>query len=69
MGLQKKDDLEMVSKEILNLRNLMYMAKDRAGNMVDPMVIEISQLLDAKLNQHHELIELYKVEKRRNGYG
>ncbi|WP_226035317.1 aspartyl-phosphate phosphatase Spo0E family protein [Aquibacillus saliphilus] len=54
--------LEIVSRDICMLRNLMYQAKNHSGSMSDPLVIEISQYLDLKLNQHEELIEFYRCE-------
>ncbi|MFD1039863.1 Spo0E family sporulation regulatory protein-aspartic acid phosphatase [Virgibacillus byunsanensis] len=60
MVLKRVDSLEIVSKDIYMLRNLMYKVKDRTGNMHDPLVIEISQFLDLKLNQHGELSDSYR---------
>lgn len=55
MGLCKICSLEIVCEDIHILRDLMYKAKNRVGSMHDPLVIEISQYLDLKLNQQGEL--------------
>lgn len=55
MDLNNVNFLEIVSKDIYILKDLMYKAKNRTGSLNDPLVIEISQFLDQKLNQHREL--------------
>lgn len=57
LDLCRKCSLEVVSRDIYILRNLMYRAKERVGRMDDPLVVEISQFLDLKLNQQGELIK------------
>ncbi|MFD1738918.1 Spo0E family sporulation regulatory protein-aspartic acid phosphatase [Bacillus salitolerans] len=53
----KERSLEVVNRDIFILRNLMYKASERVGRMDDPLVVEISQFLDQKLNQQGELIK------------
>ncbi|MFO1441980.1 hypothetical protein KDN24_01820 [Bacillus sp. Bva_UNVM-123] len=65
IGKERKDrSLELVSRDIRILRNLMYQAKERLGRMDDPLLIQISQFLDLKLNLQNELM---KSHKRRGG--
>lgn len=40
----------------------MYKAKERVGRVDDPLVIEISQFLDLKLNQQGDLIKSHRWE-------
>ncbi|WP_416149896.1 hypothetical protein ACM26V_02535 [Salipaludibacillus sp. HK11] len=55
MKLSKEHSLKMISEDIYIIRDLMYKVKDRAGRIDDPLVIEISQFLDMKLNQQGKL--------------
>lgn len=63
MELFKKSSLDSVKKDIVILRNLMYKAKERVGSIDDPLVVEISQFLDLKLNQQDELMKNPIVDK------
>lgn len=47
--------LETINEEIYILRDLMYRAKERTGNIDDTLVLKISQFLDMKLNQQINL--------------
>jgi len=58
--ISKESSLELVSRDIKILRNLMYQAKERSGRMDDPLLIQISQFLDLKLNQQNELMRSHK---------
>ncbi|GAA0316717.1 hypothetical protein GCM10008967_04150 [Bacillus carboniphilus] len=57
MDDRKAQSLEMISHDIHVLRGLMYKVKERVGSMDDPLVLEISQYLDSKLNQQGEMIK------------
>lgn len=41
----------------------MYSAKERAGRIDDPLVIQISQFLDMKLNQQVKLEKKNAIDK------
>lgn len=56
MDLSKRCSLELVSRDIKILRNLMYQAREQLGRIDDPLLIQISQFLDLKLNQQNELM-------------
>ncbi|ADU30635.1 hypothetical protein [Evansella cellulosilytica] len=60
MGLDKNNSLYCISRDIVFLKKLMYKAKERLGTMNDPLLLEISQFLDVKLNQHGELLKSHK---------
>ncbi|MDL4842319.1 aspartyl-phosphate phosphatase Spo0E family protein [Aquibacillus rhizosphaerae] len=55
MDFCNENCLKIVDEDISILRDLMYKAKIRTGSMNDPLVIEISQFLDLKLNQHGKM--------------
>lgn len=60
MELCKDCSLEVINNDIFFIRRLMYKAKERVGRVDDPLVIEISQFLDLKLNQQGELIKSHR---------
>jgi Na+/phosphate symporter len=47
------NQLEVLQREILQLRESMYKVAKEKNSLSHPEVVEISQLLDAKLNLHH----------------
>ncbi|MDQ0298845.1 hypothetical protein J2S78_001265 [Salibacterium salarium] len=65
MDLCKKDYLETVDRDIYILRRLMYKASDDAGSLDNQLVIEISQFLDIKLNEHGDLAKSHRCKKEK----
>ncbi|WP_185819792.1 Spo0E family sporulation regulatory protein-aspartic acid phosphatase [Salibacterium salarium] len=55
MDLWEENYLKTVNRDIYVLRSLMYKASDQAGSLDNQLVIEISQFLDTKLNEHRKL--------------
>ncbi|WP_227939888.1 Spo0E family sporulation regulatory protein-aspartic acid phosphatase [Alkalihalobacillus deserti] len=51
-----QDSLRSINRDIYVIRGLMYNVKERLGSFDDPLVIEISQFLDLKLNRREELM-------------
>lgn len=60
MELCQENSLEMIVEEIQFLRNLMYRVKNQVESLSDPWIVEISQYLDVKLNQHSELLKSHR---------
>lgn len=50
----------MIVEEIQFLRNLMYRVMNQVESLSDPWIVEISQYLDVKLNQHSELLKSHR---------
>ncbi|WP_185819880.1 Spo0E family sporulation regulatory protein-aspartic acid phosphatase [Salibacterium salarium] len=65
MDLCKKNYLETVNRDIYILRRLMHKASDHTGNLDDQLVIEISQFLDIKLNEHGDLDKSHRCKKEK----
>jgi len=63
LELCKEHSIERISEDIYIIRNLMYSAKERAGRIDDPLVIQISQFLDMKLNQQVKLEKKNAIDK------
>lgn len=48
--------LELVSQDILMLRNLMNEVNEQVDSLSHPIMVMISQVMDSKLNQRNQLI-------------
>lgn len=50
--------LNMITKEIRILRELMYDVSEQVDDLNNPLLVKVSMLLDLKLNQHYHLESL-----------
>lgn len=48
--------MERILEEINSLRMYMHEVSQRVDSLNHPLLVEVSQLLDQKLNQHQRLI-------------
>ncbi|SDQ06522.1 Spo0E like sporulation regulatory protein [Virgibacillus subterraneus] len=51
-----EDVLKIINDDIKMLKSLMYQVKANGSEFTDPSLIQVSQLLDVKLNQRNDLM-------------
>ncbi len=54
--IQTSSSLERILEEINDLKLYMYEISHQVDNLAHPLLVEVSQLLDQKLNQHQQMI-------------
>lgn len=48
--------LETIAQDIMSLRNMMYEVSKKVDCLSDPTLVNISQMIDRKLNERHHLM-------------
>jgi hypothetical protein len=48
--------LETIAQDIMTLRNIMYEVSKQVDCLSHPTLVNISQMIDRKLNEHHHLM-------------
>ncbi|MBP1950700.1 Spo0E family sporulation regulatory protein-aspartic acid phosphatase [Virgibacillus litoralis] len=57
--MDTEDVLKIINDDIQMLKRLMYQVKANGSEFTDPSLIQVSQLLDVKLNQRNQLLSIY----------
>lgn len=50
--------LDQISKDIRKLRDLMHKMSKQVDTLNNPMLVQVSTMLDEKLNQHYKLVNV-----------
>lgn len=54
--IKTSSSLERILEEINDLKLYMYEISHQVDNLAHPLLVEVSQMLDQKLNQHQQMI-------------
>ncbi|MFB4169012.1 Spo0E family sporulation regulatory protein-aspartic acid phosphatase [Virgibacillus sp. JSM 102003] len=60
--MDTEDVLKIINDDIKMLKSLMYQVKANGSDFTDPSLVQVSQLLDVKLNQRNQLLSIYTNE-------
>lgn len=53
--METQELLDVITKEIMLLRELMYDVSEQVDDLNNPLLVKVSMLLDLKLNQQYQL--------------